>query len=125
MDKLKKIGPYLIFIAAMLWATDAPFRLHLTQNYPSAFIVLVEHFIDVIIVIPIVFGLIPQLRQLTWKHWLGVLVIAVGGSATASFAFTQAFHYVNPSVAILLQKLQPLIAISLAAAMLRVQLSKN
>ena len=43
-----------------------------------------------------------------------MLVIAICGSALASVAFTQAFHYVNPSVAILLQKVQPLIAISLA-----------
>ena len=37
-----KFGPYLIFFAAMLWATDAPFRLHLTQDLPSNLIVLVE-----------------------------------------------------------------------------------
>jgi drug/metabolite transporter (DMT)-like permease len=53
-----------------------------------------------------------------------VIIIAVGGSALASVAFTQAFKYVNPSVAILLQKLQPLIAIGLAASLLKEQLNK-
>jgi drug/metabolite transporter (DMT)-like permease len=122
---LRKSAPYLIFLAAMLWATDAPFRVHLTQSFPSSFIVLMEHLIDVIVVIPIIIGLLPQLKQLGAKQWLAVLVIAVGGSAAASFAFTQAFHYVNPSVAILLQKLQPLIAIGLAASLLREQLNKH
>lgn len=124
MEKLKKSGPYLIFLAAMLWATDAPFRVYLTQSLPSEFIVLVEHLIDVIIVAPIVFMFRSQLKALKIKQWLAVLVIAVGGSALASFAFTQAFHYVNPSVAILLQKLQPLIAISLAATLLSEKLNK-
>jgi drug/metabolite transporter (DMT)-like permease len=45
-------------------------------------------------------------------------VIAIGGSAIASIAFTQSFHYVNPSVSILLQKVQPIIAITLAALFL-------
>jgi drug/metabolite transporter (DMT)-like permease len=51
------------------------------------------------------------------------LFIAICGSALASIAFTQAFHYVNPSVAILLQKLQPFIAISLAAGILKEKLT--
>lgn len=121
----KRFGPYLIFLAAMLWATDAPFRVHLTQEFPSSFIVLIEHLIDVVILVPIVFTLLPQLKKLTAKQWVSVGVVAIGGSALASFAFTQAFVYVNPSVAILLQKLQPLIAISLATVMLQEKLGKN
>lgn len=116
-------GPYLIFFAAMLWATDAPFRLHLTQGFSSNFIVLAEHTVDVLCVLPILFIGFRELKKLTYKEWLAVLVIAVGGSALASVAFTQAFHYVNPSVAILLQKLQPLIAIGLAATLLKERLS--
>ena len=60
-----------------------------------------------------------QLKKLSWRQWIAVAVIAIGGSALASVAFTQAFHYVNPSVAILLQKLQPLIAITLAWIILK------
>ncbi len=116
---MKSWGPYLVLFAAMLWATDAPFRLHLTQGLSSNFIVLGEHLVDVLFVLPILFIGWRQLKNLSWREWSAVLVIAIGGSALASIAFTQAFHYVNPSVAILLQKLQPLIAISLAAVMLK------
>jgi drug/metabolite transporter (DMT)-like permease len=116
---MKTWGPYLVLLAAMLWATDAPFRLHLTQGLSSNFIVLGEHFIDVIFVLPILVIGFSQLRKLSWREWGAVAVIAIGGSAIASVAFTQAFHYVNPSVAILLQKLQPLIAIALAALILK------
>lgn len=116
---MKTWGPYLVLLAAMLWATDAPFRLHLTQGLSSNFIVLGEHFIDVIFVLPILVIGWSQLRRLSWREWGAVGVIAIGGSAIASVAFTQAFHYVNPSVAILLQKLQPLIAVGLAALILK------
>lgn len=121
---MKRFGPYLIFIAAMLWATDAPFRVHLTQGLPSGFIVLVEHFFDVLIVLPLLIMGWADIKKLSGREWAAVLVIAIGGSALASVAFTQAFHYVNPSVAILLQKLQPLMAIGLAASLLGERLNK-
>lgn len=122
MNKLNKFAPYLVFVAALLWATDAPFRVHLTQSLPSSFIVLAEHFVDVLVVLPLLFMNWREMKQLSARHWLAVIVIAVGGSALASIAFTQAFVYVNPSVAILLQKLQPLIVIGLAATFLHEQL---
>lgn len=122
---MKKFGPYLVFFAAMLWATDAPFRLHLTQGLSSNFIVFGEHFVDVLVVLPILWINFKEIKKLNYKEWLAVLVIAIGGSALASVAFTQAFHYVNPSVAILLQKLQPLIAIGLAAGLLSEKLTKK
>lgn len=121
----KKIGPYLVFLAAMLWATDAPFRLHLTQDLSSNFIVLAEHFVDILFALPLLIIGFRSLRKLSYKEWVAILIIAVGGSALASIAFTQAFHYVNPSVAIVLQKLQPLIAIGLATTMLKERLTKR
>ena len=116
---MKSWGTYLVLLAAMLWATDAPFRVYLTEGLSSNFIVLGEHFIDVLIVLPILVLGWRQLKGLSWREWGAVAIIAIGGSALASVAFTEAFHYVNPSVAILLQKLQPLIAIALAAIILK------
>lgn len=122
---IRKYGSYLIFFAAMLWATDAPFRAHLTKELSSNFIVLAEHLVDVLVVLPILFLYRGEFKKLKLKEWLAVLAIAIGGSALASVAFTQAFHYVNPSVAILLQKLQPLIAICLAAGLLKERTGKQ
>ena len=118
-------GPGLVFLAAALWATDAPFRAHLTEGLSSNFIVFAEHFIDCLIAVPILIWSWSDLKKLSRREWAAVLVIAVGGSALASVAFTQAFHYVNPSVAILLQKVQPLIAIALAGAFLGEKMHKN
>ena len=65
------------------------------------------------------------MRKLSLKEWCAVLVIGIGGSALAAVAFTESFHYVNPSVSIVLQKIQPLIAITLAAWLLGEALHKN
>lgn len=114
MNRLAFWGPILIFIAAMLWASDAPFRLHLTQALTSNFIVFAEHGVDCIVALPLLILGWRDLKNLSGREWLAVAFIAIGGSALASVLFTQSFHYVNPSVAILLQKVQPLIAILLA-----------
>jgi cytidyltransferase-like protein len=123
--RIAAFGPALIFFAAMLWATDAPFRAHLTQALSSTFIVFAEHGVDCLFALPILLFNWRDLRALSYREWLAVGIIAIGGSALASVAFTQSFHYVNPSVSIVLQKLQPLIAIALAAGFLGEKLHKN
>lgn len=125
MNFFKKYAPFLVLFAAMLWATDAPFRLHLTEGLSSNFIVLGEHFIAIIFILPILLLNWRELKKLKLKEWLAVLFIAIGGSALASIAFTQAFHYLNPSVAILLQKLQPFMVIGLAAVVLKETLGRR
>lgn len=118
-------GPSFVFFAAMLWATDAPFRSYLTETLSSNFIVLAEHTVDLLIALPILVWGLRELKNLSRREWLAVVFIAVGGSALASVAFTQSFHYVNPSVSILLQKIQPLFAIALAWFFLGEKLSRN
>ena len=124
-ERMTLWGPVLVFAAAMLWATDGPFRSYLTAELSSGFIVLAEHAVSLLIVIPILLLGWRSLTQLSWKEWAAVLFIAIGGSALASIAFTQAFHYVNPSVAVLLQKVQPLIAITLASLVLGERLHRR
>ncbi len=118
-------GPALVFLAAALWATDAPFRVHLTQGLSSNFIVLGEHIISCFVAIPILLFNWADLKKISGREWVAILFIGICGSALAAVAFTQSFHYVNPSVAIVLQKIQPLIAIALAAWLLGEVLHKN
>ncbi len=118
-------GPAFVFLAAALWATDAPFRSYLTEGLSSNFIVLAEHGVSLLIAIPILLFNWADVRKLSLREWAAVLAIAIGGSALASVAFTESFHYVNPSVSILLQKVQPFIAITLAVLLLGEKLHKN
>lgn len=111
-------GPWFVTLAAALWAVDAPFRKLLTIHFSSTTIVLMEHMLVSVCVLPLFLRRLPELRNLRGRDWAAVAFIGVGGSALATILFTQSFHYLNPTVAILLQKLQPLIAIALAANVL-------
>ena len=123
--KQEKFGPWFVTLAAVLWAMDAPFRKYLTTQLSSTSIVLMEHILIAVCVLPLLLPRLNELRNLTWREWLSVIFIGFGGSALATVLFTQSFHYLNPTVSILLQKLQPLIAIGLAAFVLEERLSKN
>lgn len=112
------LGPWLVTLAAMLWALDAPFRKLLTADLSSTVIVLLEHLLVSLCVMPLLLPRLAELRALRRQEWLAVLFVGFGGSASATVLFTESFHHVNPSVAVLLQKLQPLIAVTLAAGIL-------
>ncbi|MEO8065378.1 MAG: DMT family transporter [Candidatus Doudnabacteria bacterium] len=125
MLKKDNFGPWFVTLAAVLWAMDAPFRKYLTTQLSSTTIVLMEHLLIVVLVLVIFLPRLHELKHLSWREWVSVLFIGFGGSALATVLFTESFHYLNPTVAILLQKLQPLIAIGLAAWVLEEKLSKN
>ncbi|TSC58623.1 MAG: putative permease, DMT superfamily [Parcubacteria group bacterium Greene0416_79] len=118
-------GPVLVFLAAMLWATDAPFRYHLTRELGASFIVLAEHAVNVLLILPFIFRGFSEIKNLNRRQWLAVLLIGIGASAIATILFTKSFSYMNPSVAIVLQKLQPLIAITLAVLFLKERTGKR
>ncbi len=67
-------GRALVFLAAALWATDAPFRIHLTKELSSNFIVLAEHAVSCLIAIPILFYNWGDLRKISLREWLAILV---------------------------------------------------
>src|SRR3989338_32018 len=124
MDKYR-LGPWLIVLAALLWAVDAPFRKFLTTELSSTNIVFMEHILIGVLALPLLWPRLKELKNLAWREWSSVIFIALGGSALATIFFTQSFHYVNPTVSILLQKLQPFIAIGLATFVLKENLSKR
>lgn len=113
---------WLIALAALLWSTDALFRLPLTHDLSAYEIVLAEHALALVFVIPILIRGRQLVRALNRRQWLAVLFIGVAASALATVAFTASFSYVGPSVSILLQKLQPLVTFGLAYWLLKERL---
>src|SRR4051812_10250112 len=95
----RTMGPWLVTLAALLWALDAPFRKFLTTELSSTTIVLMEHIVIAFLVLPIFALTLYELKNLTWREWLSVAFIGFGGSALATVFFTQSFHYLNPTVA--------------------------
>lgn len=125
MPKHLDPGPFLVFLAAMLWATDAPFRVALLQDLPPQTIVLGEHLVNALLLLPVIVLRRRAIAALPARAWGALAFIGIGGSALATVAFTASFTFVNPSIAILLQKLQPFIAIALAHGMLGERLGKR
>ena len=121
--KEQKYGPWLVVFAALLWAVDAPFRKYLTTQLSSTTIVLMEHITIAVLVLVFLWAYFREFKNLTWKEWLAVVFIAFGGSALATVFFTASFSYVHPTVSILLQKVQPFIAILLATVVLKEKLN--
>ncbi len=103
---------------ACLWGTDTILRTPLTVHFSSASIVLLEHLILGAALLPVLWIWRQQWLKLRWTEWLAVFGIAWGGSALGTVLFTEAVHRGNPTIAILLQKSQPIFAALLSGVFL-------
>jgi len=121
------LGPFLVGIGSLLWATDAIVRVPAIAKSDPAFLVFVEHLIGVLALIPILlFKSGTRLFQLGGlKNWLGCAFVGAGGSAIALLLFTEAFQYLNPTLNILLQKTQPVAVVLIAQWVLGERPSRN
>lgn len=115
-----------VVLASFFWALDTLFRYPLMgKGYDASLIVFYEHlFLVVIFLIPLIYT-IKKILDAPFSSFLCLFWVGVIGSALSTIAFTSAFQFLNPSVVILLQKLQPLVAISLSAIILKEKLTKN
>ncbi|MFX3675511.1 MAG: DMT family transporter [bacterium] len=112
-------GFLFIVAACLLWAVDTLIRYPLLFSGPSAQrIVFTEHLLLTLFLVPMAW----KSRAVFWRaqvsHIFWFFIIGAIGSAYATLAFTKAFSLINPSLVILLQKLQPLVAIGLAHVLL-------
>lgn len=121
MSRAKFIGPLLVALGSMLWATDALFRLPLVQKQiDPTLLVFLDHLFVCFLMIP--WMLIAKRKaffKINFTQFIALILIGGGASGLATVFFTASFKYINPSVAILLQKLQPLVVVSLAALFLK------
>lgn len=118
-EKVWSTGPILIVIAAVLWALDGILRRSLYE-LPPVTIVFYEHLIGAILLAPFVADRF-RLEKITKREWGLVIIIALMSGLLGTLFFTTALGQVNfiPfSVVFLLQKLQPLFAITSAALLL-------
>lgn len=126
MKKSFNYGPILIVIAAILWALDGVIRRSLF-TLPPIIIVFYEHLIGALILLP--FALKSFLKEkLTKKEILLLATISLLSGVLGTLWFTTALlktNYISFSVVFLLQKLQPLFAITTAAIFLKEKITKN
>tara|TARA_B100002052_G_scaffold134374_1_gene123437 strand:+ start:693 stop:1595 length:903 start_codon:yes stop_codon:yes gene_type:complete len=125
---MNKYLPHLaIIIAALLWSLDAFLRQSLYTLSPMLIITL-EHGIGSLLFIPILIGNWKKLKTLKQTVWVSLLWVSILGGVCGTYFYTKALSYVgfiDLSVVVLLQKFQPLFAVSLAAIVLKEKLSKR
>lgn len=110
---MKRLGPGFLLVAlgAALWGTDALFRWALAFEMPAPVVVFWEHLILVVVTSPLLIRFARNRPELTGKDIAAILFVGAGASAVATILFTQAFTYGDPTTPLLLQKLQPVIAV--------------
>ena len=125
---MKKYLPYLsIITAAFLWSIDAYVRQSLFLLSPLL-IITIEHGIGSIIFLPSIIKNWDKIINVTKKGWLSILGISFLGGVLGTYFYTKALGYtgyIELSIVVLLQKFQPLFAISLAAIILKEKLTRR
>ncbi len=114
------VDSLFVLFAAFLWATDSVFRYPLiSQGLSSVSIVFAEHMIVLFFLIAFVLYKKMNIFNLSKKQWVSLFFIGIFSSALATVLFTLSFQFGNPSVSILLQKIQPLVVILLSLLFLK------
>jgi drug/metabolite transporter (DMT)-like permease len=111
-------GVVLIAFAAALWGTDPIIRKTMSTSTSATTIVFGEHIVLVALTLP---WLLPALRaffRVGWRVQLAVIVIGAGASAIATILFTEALFHGDFITPVVLQKIQPFIAVFGAAVIL-------
>jgi drug/metabolite transporter (DMT)-like permease len=122
----KKIGPYLIMLAAILWALDGILRRSLF-SLPPITIVFYEHLIGLFILSPFLFRNIKRL-SFSKKEWGALFLVSLFSGVLGTLWFTTALikvNFISFSVVFLLQKLQPLFATTFAVIFLKEKVGKQ
>ncbi|MHB8076586.1 DMT family transporter [Desulfosporosinus fructosivorans] len=118
------LGIWWIALGAAMWGLDGVFIVTLLNYVTSSQIVWIEHMLLLLFAAPVLIWKRHELKCLNLGDWLAVLFIAWGGSALASILFTAGFTYGNPNVVLILQKVQPVFTVLLAAWILRERIVK-
>lgn len=119
-------GILLVIFSCLLWGMDTLIRYPLVERgINPVTIVFYEHCVLALIFSVGLISRIKNIGQLRIGDVFGFIMIGGFGSAIATVSFTEAFQYLNPSLVILLQKLQPIVAISLASVLLKEEIKKE
>ncbi len=118
----------LVSFAATLWAIDGIVLRPFLYNLPVPVVVFIETTIVALILTPFFYKNFSSLKDLQLKDWIAFFGVAFFGGALGTMAITRALffvNYINLSIVIFIQKLQPVFAIILAAIILKEKLTKE
>jgi drug/metabolite transporter (DMT)-like permease len=119
-------GSFFIIIAALLWGLDGIMRRTL-GGIPPITIIFFEHFIGILILLPFVWKTFVNEKISQRDCWLLILVATLSG-LLGTVWFTTALlktSFISFSVVFLLQKLQPIFAITTSSIFLKEKFEKS
>ncbi|QQS19446.1 DMT family transporter [Candidatus Saccharibacteria bacterium] len=125
MNKFAHAGAFAVIVAALLWSVDGLLRRNL-YSLPPSVVVFYEHVLGVILLAPFLWSTRSKFRGLTRKQWWAMGLVALLSGALGTILYTAALgqvNFINFSVVVLLQQLNPIFAIATAAMLLREKLS--
>jgi drug/metabolite transporter, DME family len=104
-------GVVLVSVAAVMWGLDGLIRKPLLLSTPAATLVFGEHVVLVACTLPLLVPALLALRRAGPRYLAAGVVVGAGASATATILFTQAFSRGDFITVVVLQKVQPLVAV--------------
>jgi len=128
MKKIHMIGALAICISAVLWGLDGVVLTPRLFNLDVGFVVFMLHFIPFVLMNTFLFREYQHLAEFSKSDFITFGLIAIFGGSLGTLAIVKALFLVNfqsLSVVVLLQKLQPVFAIILAAILLKEKIKKN
>lgn len=109
-----------------MWGLDGLLRKPLATQLDAGTVVLWEHIIPLLVLLPTVPRALRAFARCRLRDQLAIVVIGVGASAVATALFTRAFALASQSgdfiTPLVLQKLQPVVAVLLAVVILHERL---
>lgn len=124
---MSRFAPIFVIVAASLWGIDGVVLRPELYSLPVGLVVFIESSIVAVLLSPIFLKQYGKLKVLTFADWGSFVGVALFGGAIGTMAITKALFYVdyvNLSIVILIQKLQPVFALVLAVLILKERLPK-
>lgn len=121
-------GTIAISISAILWGFDGVVLTPRLNNLSVTWVVFILHAVPFIIMNLFLFKQYTNLKTFIKQDYILFLLVAIFGGALGTISIVKALFLVNfhqLSVVVLLQKLQPIFAIVLAAVLLKEKIKKN
>jgi drug/metabolite transporter (DMT)-like permease len=121
------VGATSISIAAIMWGLDGVVLTPRLYNLDVGLVVFILHALPFLLMHTFLYQQYKYLKKFTGRDYLIILLIALFGGAIGTLSIVKALFLINfkeLSIVVLLQKLQPVFAIGLAAIILKERLSK-
>ncbi|MET0260764.1 MAG: DMT family transporter, partial [Gaiellaceae bacterium] len=104
-------GVVLVSLAAAMWGLDGVIRKPLSDSTSAYTIVFGEHVVLVALTLPLAVAAFTALWRAGWKYVGAGIAVGAGASAIATILFTKALFHGDFITVVVLQKVQPLIAV--------------